>query len=373
MPSYEVEIKFTSDAGDFSFNDYDLPLVSRSVAYSKRTPSEPIARRRINVTLNGFFTGDRHADIVEKYSALKTILQSGKVSWYYRAPQFNNDGSFKEWITIADGPVYMVSLNEPEEWKEYDGNYSISFYYFERLVANNPFSATFVNSAGTITFDPVPPWVHKIKHTRKVPGDGLSPSGANISSEGSINLNGHIVDANLNINSGPTDSVAADLYSSINTMQNILMLNKSGTSGILNYGPFSKAVYVDSFDLAEGVLQNSIDYSISMKYYTSEIISLSTKRSYSRLHYNPKIIERPACGDRLIKYGNLSGQNVNYFIKISAESLSTARSLVATEYATLLVAGGVEMPGGNEIWNDDDNSVTLNVNKFYNNYILSNL
>lgn len=373
MPTYEVEIKLTSSIGEFNFNNYDMPLISRSVAYNKRIDSQPVARRRINVTLNGFFTGDSHGDICEKYIELKNILSADKAEWFYRAPKLDSNGAFSEWIEIADGPVYITGLNEPEDWKEYDGIYSISFYYFEKITPDNPFEVTFVNDVGTITFNPIPPWVHKIKKNRKIPGSGLSPSGASIGSEGSISLNGHIVDSNLSLNSGPADSDQSALWTSINTMQNILMASKEDATGTLNYGPFSKAVYIESFELAEGVLQNSIDYSISMKYFTEDIISLSVKRSFSRIHQNPRIIERPACGDRLIKYGNMSGQDVSYSIKIESTSISVARTLVATEFATLLVAGGIEMPGGRETWDDDNNSVSLNVNRFYNSPILGNL
>ena len=355
-------IEFVStNGGTFTF--IDLPLITRSVEYKRSHETGPAAMRRINVVLSGFFTGDDHEDIVQQYESLKSVLADSIVNWEY------NDGSNE----IANGQIRVQSYSEPSDWKQYDGNYTISFYYFEKQTANNPYVVSIVTSGGTLTLSPTPKWSRKIKPNKSgTTNNTATPFGRTIGSDVSINLEGYKRDSNLDTDK-PAAPVPADIFASEEEFTTVLGVPGTGAFATLNYGPFSESVYIEDWDFSAGMLQDYFDYKISMKYYTEAVMKLSAKISFPRIHNNPKVTERAACGDRLIEYGNLSSQLVSYSVKLSADTLPNARSLLADELSVLIFAGGIEWPGGNEEWDYDSNTVSVTIKKFHDIPILSNL
>lgn len=366
-----VTITFTSDAGTFNFHDYCLPLISRSVEYVRKNPLQPTDRKRVNVILNGFFTGNTHDEVVAQYVALKNVLDVGnRVTWDY------NDGA----TSIASGPVRIRTLSEPEDWKQYDGSYTINFDYIER--ADLPASgsmpaelqASFTNSAGTITLHPCPTWNRQIKPQKGSTADWTkTPSGADIGAEATITLQGSLTDAAIDTDGPSIGDPTTNLYDIQQNFIDILTNPTTLRTGTLNYGSFSEEVYIDSVTFGDGVLEDAFDYTIVAKYFTEEVMKMTTQIVYGRIHSHPKITERPFCGDRRIRFGNTSGQEVTYSLKLWAESIASAQSLLATEVATVVTPGGIEMPGGQEIWDYPNRAVAVTIKKFYDTPILSNL
>ncbi len=353
----------STNGGLFTFAD--LPLISRGVAYMRRHPSVPTDRKKISVVLSGFFTGNTHAEIMDQYEALKAVVSDSKVAWVY------NDGVSE----IANGPVYIESYSEPSSWKQYEGDYRLTFSYYEKQSTPFPFVVSFVKTGGspTLTFSPIPVWARVIKPNKmSTTGRTLTPAGENIGSEVTINLQGSIVDTSLSADD-PAATSANVILAQQNTFEAALENFGTGVSGTLNYGPFSQTCYVESFGFAPGSLQDYTDYDIVLKYFTEAVMKLSATVSYDRIHNNPKIEERPYCGDRRITFGNVSGQVVNYSIKLWADSIVNARNLLADEVATLVAGGGIELPGGIELWNYDTASVAVTIKKFHDAYILANL
>jgi len=353
----------STNGGLFTFTD--IPLISRGVAYMRRHPSIPADRKRISVVLSGFFTGGTHAEIMDQYEAFKAVVSDSKAVWVY------NDGVSE----IANGPVYIESFSEPSSWKQYEGDYRLALSYYEKQDGNHPFVVTFVKTGGspTLTLDPIPVWSRVIKPNKvSTTGRTSTLSGANIGSEVTINLQGSIVDTSLSA-ADPAASSANTILAQQNTFEAALENFGAGVSGTLNYGPFSQTCYVESFGFAPGALQDYTDYNMVLKYYTEAVMKLSAKVRYGRIHNNPKIEERPYCGDRRITYGNVSGQEVSYSIQLWADSVINARNLLADEVSTLVAGGGIELPGGSELWNYDTASVAVTINKFHDAYILANL
>lgn len=363
-------MSLTSTAGTFNFSNYELPLISRGLDYVRVHPSAPTDRKRVDVVLSGFFEGNDHSELMTKYQALKAILSAGqRVTWAY------NDGA----NTIANGPVTITGYSEPQEWKQYDGDYQIEFYYFERASMpaygslSDELKASFSNTAGTITLNPFPSWSRQVKPRKEsTQGPRLTPSGEEVGSEVTITLKGSLVDASLSTD-GPSSGNPSSIYTLQQSFIDILTNASSGKTGTLTYGYFTEEVYIEDVSFAEGINIDSFDYTIVAKYFTADIIRMSTKVRYGRIHSNPQITERPFCGDRRIRFGNQSGQDVTYSLSLEAESVSVAQDLLATEVAALVVPGGIEMPGGSEDWDYDNRSVSVTINKFYNSPILSNM
>lgn len=353
----------STNGGLFTFAD--LPLISRGVAYMRSHPSVPTDRKKIAVVLSGFFTGNTHAEIMDQYEALKAVVSDSKAIWVY------NDGV----SVIANGPVYIESFNEPSSWKQYEGDYRLTLSYYEKQAGLHPFVVSFIKTGDspTLTFSPVPTWARVIKPNKmSTTGRTLTPAGKNIGSEVTINLQGSMVDASLSVD-GPAASSYIAVYGQQVAFKAALENFGEGTSGTLNYGSFSQTCYVESFGFAPGALQDYTDYNIVLKYYTADVMKLSAKIRYGRIHNNPKIEERPYCGDRRITFGNVSGQEINYNIKLWAGSVLNARDLLAEEVAVLVAGGGIELPGGSELWDYDTASVAVTIKKFHNAYILANI
>lgn len=364
-------MSLTSSAGTYNFHDFDLPIISRAVEYVRHRQDMLTDKKRVNVILEGFFTGNTHDEIITKYQNLKAVLDAGdRPTWVY------NDGVSE----IANGPVSIRNLNEPGDWKQYDGSYRINFDYLERASLpafgslDTQFKASFTNSAGTINLHPIPKWQRTITPNKNFTTDWTAtPSAAAKGAEVTILLEGTLTDASLNVDGPSAGSPETNIYDVQDNIINILTNKSSGATGTLNYGFFSEEVYIDDFKFSEGINIDSFDYTITAKYWTEEIIKMSLQISHSRVHQNPEITERPFCGDRRIKFGNTSGQEVSYSLSLRAESVSTARSLLATEVAVVVVPGGIELPGGTELWDYDNRGVNLTIKKFYDTPILSNL
>lgn len=372
MPITLATLTMTLGGFDFAPN---FPLVGRQIQSVRGNEDSTGGIRRVQVTLRGFFLGNEHKDLYVKYLALQAAISTGAVDFVYTdSGSTANPGVLK----IYNGRVYIDSLSEPEDWKMYDGEYTIAFHYFEKYTSNDLITnASYTGSAGTINFSPCPTWSHNIKpHKASSRQSRLAPSGAKVGSVGTISLHGKLVNSSLHgagtsfpaVNPDPTT-----LMTEMARWENILHQGGSTTDGTLNYGAFSKAVIFEEISWGAGIPNESIDYEAKFTYDLEAIIELSVKRSYSRINFQPQIDELRYCNARLIRLGNISGQEVTYTVKLRADTISHARSLLATELAVLVTAGGIEMPGGVETWDEDNRSVDVTIKKFHNFGILSNI
>lgn len=346
-------ITIVSTKGQFAFADYDLPLVTRRVTNNRKT-DQGHSRRVVSINLDGFFTGNKHSDVVDKYQKLKNILDVNDAKITY------NDGSNN---ILYDKTVYIDSLNEPQSWKQYSGDYSIAMHYHEEIDNNSTglgIIASYVSEDGTYTFSPVPLWSRGKKPGRNNWRQSLTTfNGKTIGGDVNIKLQGILV---------------ADEH--VNLHKKIVELeNKFSKDGTLNYGSFSNAVKVSNVNIGSVFPRDYCEYSIDLN-YNSEVDGvhmLSTKRTFSRTTLQPKIRERPFCGDRIIQLFNTSGQRATYRVRLRSSTVDQARSLLADELANLVTSGGIEMDGGSEEWDYDSATVSVTIVKYHSTPILSNI
>lgn len=349
-----VSLSISSPVGSYDFADAskEMPLIGRTVGWIRQDDEGP-SYRRINVTIQGFFEGLTHADVVAKYQALLAILVANDCVLTY------NDGATN---VINAQRVYLEGFTDPPDWKQYDGEYTLTMYYFEahtHPTADLGIAATYVTTSPpvTYTFDPPPLWGRSIIPRQDPNAPLLSPAGAAIGSLATIDLSGFL-----------TATSHAALKTKMDDLQNAFLAD-----GTLNYGSFSQAVKTGPVVFQQSYPRLNVNYSITLTYAINEIITLDLERDFSRLHSHPAIIERHFCGTRRILFGNSSGQFVRYNGTIQASTIANARSLLATEMALFIIPGGIEIEGGSQRENIRNASINLDLTKFYSVPVLANM
>lgn len=59
--------------------------------------------------------------------------------------------------TLLQPSVYVEGFTDPVDWKQYDGEYTLTLYYFDEHThptGDLGIAASYVTTAGTYTFDP---------------------------------------------------------------------------------------------------------------------------------------------------------------------------------------------------------------------------
>jgi hypothetical protein len=346
-----VSMKFTSSLGVYQFDTEEMPLIGRRVEY-QRGQDQGYGNRRINCDLTGFFDRKNHQEIVAAYKELLDVIKANDAQFEYKV----------EDVTIINSRVYMDNFADPADWKEFQGDYAISFHYFEQpdfTVSDLGILATYTPTVGpAYVFVQTPYWQSGIKKNRAgFRAPAKTPAGVDLASEVTITLSGQL-----------TADTHANMKNKIEELK-----TSFASDGVLNYGDWSNAVRVEDLQIPSVFPRDYCNFVIVLKYDSPGVIECQSRRSFSRIHGFPQIEEFPWCGTRRIRVFGPSGQYVNYFIRIRALDIATARTQLANEAANLIVAGGVEMEGGKEDWDDTDPSVSLSCTKFYNTPLLANL
>lgn len=347
-----VIMSFSSTTGSFSFPAEEMPLFGRRLEF-QRKGDQGYGNRRINCELQGFFDRKSHEEIIQAYQELLNVIKANDAEFVYNVTGIGD---------VIRKQVYIDSYADPADWKEYQGDYSINFHYYEQpdfSTATLGITASYVpDTGGAYQFVQTPMWSSSLKPTRT---SWRSPSttlgGTQIGGEASIQLTGQLT---------------ADSYSQMKQKVDELMAAFS-YDGTLHYGTWSSPVRVDDIQVPQSFPRDFLDYTISLKYDTQDLIEFKSKANYSRVHLQPKIKEYPFCGTRRIRLFNPSAQQVNYYIFIRAKTLALARTHLANEAANLIVPGGIEMPGGTEEHSDDERTITLSCTKYYDTPILNNV
>lgn len=350
-----VTMQFSSAKGNFIFPKDEMPLLGRKIEYMRQA-DQGHSNRKINCDMNGFFDRRNHADIMAAYKSLIEIIKCNDAEFVYTTTD-----SLGVTADIIRKRVYIDSYTDPAEWKEYQGEYSINFHYFEQpdfAIADLGIAASYQTAAGLYTFAIPPNWQHSLKPSRSsFRASRFTPAGGVLSSEATITLTGTI-----------TGNSHSEMKTKIDELRDAFKLD-----GTLNYGAWSNAVRVDSVDIPQTFPRDYCNFSLSLKYDLTNIYAFKSTRSFSRIHGFPKIKEYPYCGTRRVQTFYPSAQTVRYSIHIQSSSIASCRSLLANEAFILITPGGIEMEGGTEDWDDTDLSVTLNCTKFYDPPLLGNL
>jgi len=349
-----VEMSFASTKGSYTFDKDEMPLLSRRIDF--RRTEQGYGTRRIVCELAGFIDRNSHNDVMLEYEKLIKVVKCNDAEFVYTSSSEN--GVVQE---IIHKRVYIDAYTDPADWKEYQGEYVINFHYFEPAdysTADLGITASYQTTDTLYTFDPPPLWSSGIKPNRtswRAPTK--TPSGQKISSEATITLQGQL-----------TADPNQTLKGKIDALEHAFLLD-----GTLNYGGWSNVVRVDDVQIPSTFPHDFCDYSIILKYDLEQIYHFQSKRSFSRIHYYPKIKEYPFCGTRRVQLFFPSSQIVRYYIHIQAASVSACRGLLANEAALLVYPGGIEMEGGTDDWDDTEASVTVAFTKWYADWILNNL
>lgn len=331
----------------------ELPLISRRAEIHRRSNQGP-GTRQINVQISGFHEGNDHAEITLKHMDLVNFLRTNDVSLIY------NDGVRD---IINRSRCYIDSVSEPEEWKQYSGDYQITLHYFEPWITDQsgttaPVNCSFMSAFTTYDFNPAPHWgisCHPVRQNFR--GPRYLPSGGIISEEHHVTLQGTLFG----------DGVA-DLMDKLTVLYNAF-----SDDGILNYGAWTSNVRIVSCDIPATFPSDHADYSITFAYNTNDAHQYQSSISFSRIHQYPKIRERIFCGRRKIQLFGPSGQFVSYNLKMWSSSVGAARIALAQQTSYLVYPNGIEMPGGSETPDNSDNSVAVQFTKYHDTPVLDNL
>jgi hypothetical protein len=344
-------LKLTSSLGEFDFLQHRVPLFNRRIGMVRMNEQGP-SMRRIDCTLNGFFPGNKNDEVMAKIESLINILKSNQVQLLY------NDGV----RDIVNRQVWVADYSDPSEWKSYVGNYAINLYYFEDAVqpAGESIAVSYVTDSANYVFDIAPTISHAIKATRSSHRQSRkTPSGVDIGDTMQITLQGFLRGIS-----------AADLETKRQTL-----LNAFSKDGTLNYGSLTIAnVRIAERDIPQVFPMDHLDYSIKLMYDSpTGIVEFSATREFSRIHANPIIRDRPYCGSPFVQLLSSSGQTVNYNMKIVGYDITSIRNLLNNEASLMVFPSGVELPGGKELWDENEVSVTLQFSKYHATPVLANL
>ena len=322
----------------------NFPVYGSSFEFMRMDDQGP-AYRKITVTLSGFMYGTDSGAVASLFNTLRALVGKSDTTL-----TITDNGT----AVYANQKVWVASYNEPED-KEYArnriGDYSITLYYFsDAIEADKAIPCSF----NGYTFPKTPKWGRNLKENRD------SPTSVKRGATIGIQLSGYIF--------GDTH---ATVMAAALAMQDAMRGDADG-KGTLVYGDFSQLVYFVDCDLDPTVVNNVIQYTIKFEYYSSSIIKLSRKVSIPRVHYNPVITEEPFCDRRLVELMNLSSQTITYTFAMQSTTIAGCRALLATEVYNTVEPGGLEMPGGVEEWDLENNSVNLSIVKFYNAPIIAN-
>lgn len=338
----------------------DIPLYQRTYEII-RPSAQGKAYKRVNLQFDGFILGVDHKDVVDKYAVLCALLDNNDTTLTYKIKNPAN----VETTHYNAKRVYVDSYSEPTDWKQYDGSYSFSLYYFEALAdaaSNLGISASY----GGYTFAPIPSWERTVEPVIQDYRDILFPiGGTGPCLDVTIKLSGF-----LTADIGAVDPVA-NLKSKLDTLESAL--NANNRVGTLSYGGFSATVRVMGFSVPDVVPIQELPYTVTMQYNTKQIYSLNVSYQYSRIHHHPVIKEQPFCNTRSIKFMNLSGQTITYNLSCKADTLSNARAQLEVEAAARIYAGGIEIEGGSESVDENKKEISVTITRFYNTPILTNI
>lgn len=346
-----TSLTFTSTAGSYTFSGCDLPVIARRIAGQRQNAAAQLAYRQIEMTFSGFFTGNSHTDLMTKYQALATALKASDMRLTY------NDGTN---AILSSQAVYIDSLDEPSDWKQYSGQYSFTLHYFEEVTLSYlALAASFVSTVGTFTFSPAPVWSAK---TLLGPEDSTSnpytPFGVEIATEVHVTLDGELF-----------GSSHAALVAKMNSLAAIF--TKPGT---LNYGSFTNAVRIVSPPSFGPTYPNHFcTYSLTVGYFTTGVYKYKSSKSFTRVHWHPEIKIRKLCPTDVVRLYKESGQTITYNFSLKAADITTARAFLANEAYNSIIPGGVEVEGGMEDWQESTNTINVTAIKYYLTPVLSNV
>lgn len=340
----------------------NFPLFQRTFEVM-RPNAQGHAFKRVNLQFDGFLLGDDHKQMVDQYLILAEKLNNNDTLFTYTvtSPEFGS-------VTLYDNKrVYVDGYSEPSDWKEYDGSYSFTLYYFEAL-GNTDSDLGITASLGSYTFDPlaIPTFA---RQTAPIIGDytdQVLPIGYTTPSTSvSINLNGFLI-------------VPADSVDPVNDLNNLIVALESALTAnnrimLFNYGPFSATVRVMDFTVQETVPRVQANYSIVLQYHTFNVWDLKVSYEIDRIHWNPIIKEKPRCNTRSIQLMNRSGQSITYNLSVKADTLSNARSQLSAEAAARVIPGGYELPGGRESQDENTNTVSVSIQRYYATPVMLNI
>jgi len=318
----------------------NFPIYGSSSEYVRDDEQGPAILRN-KITLAGFLEGDNHSAVLSLFAALKAIVGKSDTTFTFI------DGT----ALHSNRQVWVGAYNEPAD-TEFGrcrvGDYSIELYYFSDVPETNKG----INcSYGGYAFDKTPKFGRSIKPQRASSRSAIRGSTATITLTGTL----------YGADKSDTLNKALDLQNALNSDQ------------ILTYGGFSELCRVVDVNIDPVVPNNYVKYSATFEHYIGEIISLRRTMKFTRVHQFPVVTEEPFCNRRTIDLMNRSGQFITYTLSIEAQSIATARSLLATEAVAIMEPGGIEWPGGDEEWDLESPTVSVNFTKFHSNPVIDNL
>ncbi len=323
----------------------DYPTIAQ-VFDNVRPDEQGPGFRRHTLTLSGFIEGCDSSTIFTAYEALKAVLQKNIVEVNITVNGVSLHDSRK---------MYVQSFTEPDEWKEYIGEYTIVLYWFAAITDSNNTTNFGVATFNGYTFQNMPTFGRSISTSRISYADESNKNRklVTVSISGFVTVNG--------ISAGTASQEA---------MENTFWTN--GGRGVLAYGSFSQTVQITKLQFSPVTPRNQYYFDAEFEYFSGDIINISAKRTSSRIHSNPVIDQRPFCGDTEVQSMGSSGQEVTWDIQVRARTIDLARAQLATEIASR-VSGGIEMPGGSQVDDESNGIASASITRFFVFPVIGNL
>jgi len=254
-----------------------------------------------SVTLKGNLFGSNLNEVQTKIWALQAALAlDGQVLYI-------NDGVTTRVNTIAK----VLSVDIPEDWGQYDAEYTIRLLYF-------PLSETHYNpitvSYNGYTFNPIPIMGREFVVNRP------SPEAARDAARVTITLQGILDKGTTTGNFTEWNAILAAM----------------ATDGTLTYGSFVQSVRAGRATYAPDIGDRRLSYTLSFDYDTQVAASGVKKMSSSRSIDNSERVAvhyLPFSNDALTQRLGRNGQHIIASGFIVADTMANARAAAMTEIA----------------------------------------
>lgn len=323
----------------------NMPLFSSRVSTSRK---DGIAIKKCDVTLTGFVRGVNHFSIRTLLESIRAMQSHNHLFFWYLVDN----------IAIVDNLVYIDSVSEPTDWKEYNAKYVIQMHYFtcpcEDDVIDRPVTA--ITPGGELyTFEPQPTF-------------SITSSNIRQASHGRIEtVYGDKIGVKI------TRAFTGILCSTNNrylTEKMDKLKEVVRDHFVLRYGEWSDWVFVESppsFELSD--FNNHAIYKFTVSHYDSEIEQIKSKITFTRPHNFVKVTPRLYCAKTDIDEFHESGQYITYSLTLKSIDTERTREHLGKEFEMMIVGGGKHMSGGRESWNEDD-SMTVTARFYYEKAVL---
>ncbi len=288
-----------------------------------------------SITLKGKLIGVDFNSVQTKIWALQAAFAKAGQALYI------HDGTS---IRINNEIVQPVSVEIPEDWHQYEAEFTIRLNYFPLTDTHyNPITVSY----GSYTFSPIPAMGREYTVNRN------SEYASRDSTKVGITLQGFIDKGSVSANFTEWNALVAALAS----------------DGLLTYGPFVQSVRVNKASYDPDVTDRRLSYNLGFDYDEGVGVDGVKKMTSTRSIVNQErvaIHHIPFVDDAVIQRIGRAGAQITANGSVVADTIANARTAAAAEIASQFPSASGSVETQRNITEDiDGKRVEWSVNRFY--------